>query len=269
MPVMVTGTDNPIGYHAVRLLAGRGGEVRVFVQTGDDGIAPAADPPGGASTIQTYRGWGCKVAVGFLDDEAHVETALEQVHTVLHLLGRPTDDPAVYLERTATVIGAAIGAGCRRLVLASDLAADQPGDNPWLRALAEAEDMAADAPLESVVLRCAVVHEARDPLTTALAAGGLGPDPDGSHWPVAATDVAMTAVLADAERNIDTRLHVVVPLTGPERMSTAAYVEALAQHLPAAPGDDLPPEARELMARTIDRPPDALGLGGRRLADGP
>jgi nucleoside-diphosphate-sugar epimerase len=267
---MVTGADSPVGRHAVRLLASQGGEVRVFVEVTTD------DPSVGESLVAAYRDLGCKVAHGFLDDEAHVETALEQVHTVLHLLGRPTDDPDAYLERTATVVSATIGASCRRLVLLSDLAVADPGGNPWLQALAEAEGMAEDAPLESVVLRCAAIHAADDPLTVALAAGGLGPSPAGSHWPVAAVDVATTAVLADAERELDTGLHVVVSLAGPQQLGTAAYVQALAEALAkglpvgAVTGGraPLPEPARELMSRQVDRPEDGLGSRGRAVADG-
>lgn len=271
MPVMVIGTDNAIGRRAATLLATpRSGEVRAFVQ--------AADGPdvAGEALAAELRGMGCKVAHGWLDDEAHVETALEQVHTVLHLLGRPTDDPDAYLERTATVVGAAIGAGCRRLVLLSDLAVARleedglSGDlagNAWLLALAEAEELAAAAPLESVVLRCATVHAPDDPLTSAVAAGALGLDPTGSHRPVAAGDVATTAVLADDARDLDSGLHVMVALAGPARLSTADYARALAAALPAAAGDPLPPAAAQLLLATIDPPRDALGRGGTALAD--
>ncbi len=277
MPVMVTGVDTSAGRHAVRLLAGRGGEVRVFVEVTED-------PEEGEALAAGYREMGCKVAHGHLDDEAHVETALEQVHTVMHLLGRPTDDPDAYVERTATVLSGAIGAGCRRLVLLSDLAVTDPGDNVWLQALAEAEEMAEDAPLESVVLRCATMHGTHDALTTAIAAGGLGPDPAGAHWPVAAVDVATTAVLADAERDLDTGLHVVVSLTGPQRMTTADYAAALStalaaesgdplpaesgDPLPAESGDPLPDAAVELLSRVVERPEDALGSNGRSLQQG-
>lgn len=267
MPVMVIGVDNVVGRSAARMLAGRGGEVRTFVQavTGED--------PEGDRLAADLRSEGCKVAHGWLDDEAHVETALEQVHTVLHLLGRPTDDPEAYLDRTATVIGAAIGAGCRRLVLLSDLSAAGPDalpdlvGNAWLAALAEAEDMAADAPLESVVLRCATIHGSGDPLTTAVAAGALGPDPNGAHWPVASRDVAATAVLADDERDVASDLHVVVALAGPRRLTTADYARALADVVPAAAGADLPAAARQLLLATIEPPADAIGRGGTALAD--
>lgn len=265
MPVMVTGVDNAVGARAVRLLAARAGEVRAFVQAG---------VPGHEALAEHLRGLRCKVAHGDLDDEAHVETALEQVHTVLHLLGRPTDDPEAHLDRTATVVGAAIGAGCRRIVLLSDLAVGLPttpperadlAGNAWLAALAEAEGLVADAPLEGLVLRCAVIHGPDDPLTTALAAGALGPDPAGAHWPVAAVDVAATAVLADAERDLDTSLHVVVEVAGPVRYTTAAYVDALRGLVAAGPGDSLPGHAVQLLTAVVERPEGALGTAGTAL----
>jgi uncharacterized protein YbjT (DUF2867 family) len=262
VPVLVTGAATAVGRHAVRLLAGTGGEVRVFLQldAGGGGTAEAL--------AARYREVGCKVALGDLDDEAHVESALEQVHTLLHLLGRPTDDPAAHLDRTATVVSAAIGAGCRRLVVLSDLAAADPAGNPWLEALAQAEDLVADAPMERVVLRAAVTHGEDDPLTVALAAGALGEAPPGAHWPVAAVDVATTAVLADRERDVDGSLHVVVAVAGPRRMTTADYVRALRAHVAAGPGDPLPAAARELMGRVVERPDDAVGIRGRSLDDG-
>ncbi|AXV08391.1 NAD-dependent epimerase/dehydratase [Euzebya pacifica] len=263
MPVMVVGVENVVGRRAVELLVPRGGEVRVFVQ--------AAAPDGGGeerlADPDTFRAMGCKVAHGFLDDEAHLETALEQVHTVLLLAGRPTDDPDVHLDRVATVISAAIGAGCRRLVLLSDLAASEPGDNAWLEALAEAESLAADAPMESVVLRSALLYGHDDPLTVALAAGAAGEGAPGAHWPIAADDVAMAAVLADAERELDTSLHVVVDVAGPVRVTTAELVGALADVVPAADGEPLPPAALDLVHRVVERPDNALGVSGAMLED--
>ncbi len=256
MPVLVTGVEGAVGRRAVHQLAAGGGEVRAFVQ------ADLAAPARSEARAGSYRQLGCKVAHGHLDDEAHLEPALEQVHTVLHLLGRPTDDPAAHLDATATVVSAAIGAGCRRLVLLSDLAIAQVAQNPWLEALAEAEEMAADAPLESVVLRCAVIVGPDDPLTAALAAGALGDDPPGAHWPVSWIDVATTAVLADAERDLDTSLHVEASLTGPARVTTADLARRLAElvaHEPEAPaGGALPAHAADLLTRTTERPEGAL-----------
>jgi uncharacterized protein YbjT (DUF2867 family) len=261
VPVLVVGPEGAVGRHAVRLLQAGGGEVRAFVAADVDPLSDA--------TAAALRARGVKVAHGDLDDESHVERALEQVHTVLHLAGRPTDEPDPWLERAATVVAAAIGAGCRRLVLLSDLSAAGPAGNRWLEALAEAEAMAEAAPLESVVLRAAAVHGADDPLTTALAAGALGSDPPGAHWPVAAVDVATAAVLADRERDLDLDLHVVVPLTGPERRTTADLAAALARLLPGtAPGDPLPPHAVELLHRVVERPDDAVSAGGRALSAG-
>ena len=263
MPVMVVGVDNVIGRRAVQLLRSRGGEIRVFVEAPD----PAGPDIAGAPDPEEWRAMGCKVAHGFLTDEAHVETALEQVHTVLLLLGRPTDDPDEHLERAATVTSAAIGAGCRRVVVLSDLAVAEAADNPWLAALAEVEEMAQDAPMESVVLRAALTYGHDDPLTGALAATVPSTARDGQHWPLQAHDVAMAAVLADAERQLDTSLHVVVDLAGPDQMSTTALGEALAGVVAPTPEVTLPAHAVELLARRVDRPAGAVGVGGAAVAD--
>ena len=78
--------------------------------------------------------------------------------------------------------------------------------------------MAADAPMESVILRAALILDAADELTQFLANltddAGVLPG-TGEHSPIPAGAVAATAVTADAERDVDTTLHVIVPMAGP------------------------------------------------------
>src|SRR5687768_9153463 len=105
-----------------------GGEVRVFV----DEAAPSA-------VVDAFRAACCKVARGTLDDEGHLETAAEQVHTVVHLGGGPMTPPDAVLDDAATVLSAAIGAGCRRLIWASHVGADAPRGNAYLEVCAETE----------------------------------------------------------------------------------------------------------------------------------
>src|SRR5687768_6455422 len=135
MPVLITGAETPEGLATARRLARTRGEVRAFA---DVDAAEAAE---------ALRSLGCKVARGTLDDEGHLEAALEQVHTVIHLAGGPMTDPDEVLDAAATVLSAAIGAGCRRMIYASHLGAGDPRGNAYLEACAEVEALIADAPL--------------------------------------------------------------------------------------------------------------------------
>src|SRR5680860_313890 len=110
-----------------------GGELRVWldaeVATDDDAAA--------------FRGLGCKVAVGAMDDEGRLEVAFEQVHTVVHVGGDPLQEPETVLDDAASVLSAAISAGCRRLVWPSHIGAGDPRGNAYLEVCAEVEDLAA------------------------------------------------------------------------------------------------------------------------------
>lgn len=248
MSVLVTGAEHPVGRHAVRRLLSTGDEVRVFL---DLERPDPADP-------DELRALGCKVAQGALDDEGHLETACAQTHTVFHLAAHPLERPAHLVEQAAAIVAAALGAGCRRLVFVSDLAATDPQGNPWLDALAQVEALLADLPLETVVLRCALTWDHHDPLVGALLAAG--DVPDGRHWPAWAGDVAAAAVAADREPAHADDLHVVAALSGPQRLTVAGLRDALRSRGPAAGPRDLPAHTRQWLARDIDRPDEAITL---------
>lgn len=271
MPVLVTGVETAVGRLTVERLVRAGGEVRVFL----DLEHPAPVDP------DTFRRLGCKVAQGALDDEGHLETALEQVHTLLHLGPDPTEEADRVVEVAATVVSAAVGAGVRRLVVRSDtaVAAGPAGaPNGWLAALEEVEDLAADAPGESVVLRTSLAYGPRDPLTTALLTGAAGGA--GRHWPVWAGDVAAVAAAVDRDRGADGELHLVVEVTGPDELSPDALAAALGPHrvdltvptgVPrsraARARAAVPGHVADLLARDVPRPAGAIGAHGTSLAD--
>ncbi len=219
MPVLVMGAETALGREAVaRLLLG-GGEVRVYLDA----------ERSGDHDVQAFRDLGCKVALGALDDEAHVETALAQVHTVVHLAIEPLRMPRDQLDALATVTSAALGAHCRRLIWVTELAA-QPEGNAYLDALADAASLVADLPLETVTLRCALRYGPEDPLTAALRAGALsatGANPEARHAPLFLVDAAHAVALADRQRGASSDLHVSLELTGPDQVSLGRFVDAL------------------------------------------
>ncbi len=222
-----------------------------------------------------FKALGCKVAQGALDDEGHVETALEQVHTVMHLASSVLDDPSQMRDGAATVLSAAIGAGCRRVVWLSHLGVEV-GDgnieerNPWLVACAEVEELLADAPLESIVFRRALTYGASDDLTAALA-GKLCGVRSGRHAPLYAEDLAATVVAADRERvrSATSDLHLVVSISGPDVLDLAEIVRALSGAPTAgATAPRLPDHAVDLYGRDLLPPPGAIGTRGTPFATG-
>ncbi|HVL97889.1 MAG TPA: NAD(P)H-binding protein [Egibacteraceae bacterium] len=260
MPVLVTGAEAGTGRAVVARLLRTGGEVRVYL---DPEAAPDA-------LVERYRRSGVKVARGSLEDEGRLELALAQVHTVMHTRGGPLDEPAAVLDDVASVLSAAIGAGCRRVVWTSQIGAEAPGSDPYLMACAEAEALLADAPLETVVVRRAVTYGSQEPLTALLAAGIDGVDPRARHAPLYADDLAAALQAADAERGRTEPGHVAVTLTGPDVVELSELVEGLrkagAHRL--VPHRPPPPHLAELLSRDALPGPSTLGRTGTPLAEG-
>lgn len=242
VPVLITGAETAEGRATARRLMRSGGEVRVFV----DVEAPA-------STADEFRAAGCKVARGTLDDEGHLETAAEQVHTVVHLAGGPMTDPGAVVDDAATVLSAAIGAGCRRLVWASHVGAEDPRDNPYLLACAETEALFADAPLETVVIRRSLTYGPGDRLTALLAAGATPPAAqESTHQPLYVDDLALVIAESDRVRGGVADLAISLTLTGPTEVLLGGFADLLAapdRDVTRPPG--LPPAVVDLLTRDL------------------
>lgn len=246
--MLVTGAEHATGRAAVRGLLRAGGEVRAYVD-------PAAAPEG---LVQRLRVLGCKTARGALDDEGHLELAMEQAHTVLHAAAEPLTDADELLDAAASVLSAALGAGCRRLIFLSHLGADEPRGNRWLEACAEAEGMLADAPLETVVLRRALTYGTDDALTGVLATTTAGASPDALHAPLWIDDLVAALVAADARDRATPLPHLLVSLAGPEATSLGEFVALLggqvSDEAAAAVGSGAPPlpgHVVELLSRDL------------------
>lgn len=262
MPVLITGAETAEGRATAQRLVRTGGEVRVFV-------SPAA--PG--SVAEEFRSVGCKVALGTLDDEGHLETAAEQVHTVVHLGGGPLTPPEAVVDDAATVLSAAIGAECRRIVWASHVGADDPRGNAYLQACADTEEMLADAPLETVLVRRALTYGPFDPLTTLLAAGSLPAQAvESTHQPLYVDDLAMVIAESDRVRGGIDDLVIRLTLTGPTEVLLGGFADLLAAPardvlrapaLPAAVADLL---IRDLVVDDALTGPTDIPAGLERLA---
>jgi|GEM_PF-2545718 len=267
MPILVVGAERVVGRAAVVALSRTGGEVRAFAD------AASVRP----EVLAALRGIGARVAVGDLDDEAHLEAALTDAHTVVLLGGGPLADPAAQLEASSATVAAAEEAGCRRLVLASELGAAEPAGVAYLEAVAEAEALVAESPLEAIVLRCALRVGRGEPLVAALGSATLPPDvAEARHAPVFVDDVAAAIVAADAARDDRPAADMLLELVGPDTLALGTLAahpavqaaprgERAAQpHTGDAPAG-LPAELWRWLARPGCGGEEALGRAGTPL----
>lgn len=202
MPVLVTRPIDTIGLAVVDAMASTGGQVRAFV-----------DPSG---PVAELRAVGAICAVGDLLDEGHLESAMEQVHTVVHLTGLPlVEDPEMVVEEAATMLTAAVGAGVRRLIVLSLPAGGDGEEDALRRAAREVEEMVAEAPFPVVILRTSLIDqpEMRDALArTPMPAAAL----DNDVAPLKVADVAALLLRIDDRRDEDGAGVRVLGAQGPE-----------------------------------------------------
>jgi uncharacterized protein YbjT (DUF2867 family) len=212
MPVLVTRTETGVGRGLVARIAAMGGEVRAY---GPE--VPVAD----------LRPLGAVCAVGSMLDEGHLETAMEQVHTVVHLTPLPlTDDPALVVEEAATLVTAAVGAGIRRLLVTSLSGASHDAPDPLRRAAAEVEEVVEATPFPSVVVRTSLVDgpETRHALArTPLAAEVL----DTLVAPVREDDLVSLLAALDEQRDEVDADHAVLSADGPVAVSLREHLAAV------------------------------------------
>ena len=184
MPVLVTGATGVVGRALIPKLLASGGQVRVYVRR----------------DVPEFRSIGVHVAVGEADHEGKLEAALEQVHTLVHLVGGPlleglTTIEWLNLETTQVALRAAENADVRRVLFLSHLGADEESDHLYLVTKARAEDEIRKAPMEHVILRCAPILGPGSVFTGFLESGVVRGQQ--RVTPVAAEDVAEALVAAD------------------------------------------------------------------------
>lgn len=213
MPVLVTRPVDAMGLAIVSSVAATGGQVRAFVA-----------PSGPVGDLRTL---GAICAVGDLLDEGHVESAMEQVHTVVHLTGLPlAEDADVVVEEAATVVTAAVGAGVRRLIVLSLPGAEGGADDALRRAAAEVEEMVSEAPFPVVVLRPSLIDtpELRDAVArTPLDADTLA----NVVAPVTIADIAAVVLCLDDQRDVHVTGVRVLGVEGSTTTTVGEYLDAV------------------------------------------
>lgn len=184
MPVLVTGATGVVGRALIPRLVETGGQVRVYVRR----------------DVPEYRALGVKIAIGEADHEGRLESALEQVHTIVHLIGGPVPEKGVTVEwlnldTTEVALRAATNAEVQRFLFLSHVGADPSSDHPYLAAKGRAEEAIHSARLEYAILRCAPILAPGSALMTFLERGGSG---DARLSPLAVEDCVDALVEADA-----------------------------------------------------------------------
>lgn len=209
MPVLVTGAHRPIARRVALRLLDLGGEVRVH----------------GRGDLGALRAAGAIVAAGDADDEGHLESALAQIHTAIHV-GRGAFAPSAdTLTTEAEVLArAAAGAEVRRVVALSVAGADPGAPDPFHAAMGEVEQVLAAAPTPSVVVRTSLVDTPA--VRDALATAGLSTsEREVEVAPVRPDDLVALLVAFDELRGSATSGHATFLADGPRRMTLDRYLD--------------------------------------------
>jgi uncharacterized protein YbjT (DUF2867 family) len=194
MTVMVTGASGVVGEAVVRSLLARD-EVRATVRRPE--------------TAEPLRALGAKVAVRTIERPDDLAEILQRVHTVVHLIGGPSqpDDDEVFAANHRSALAAVAAATelkVRRFVLVSVPGAGPDDDDAFLRAKGLAEEAVASSDLDHAIVHLAPVYGVGGLWFTALVQGALAEppvvlgDPDRLAAPVFADDVgALVSALDD------------------------------------------------------------------------
>jgi uncharacterized protein YbjT (DUF2867 family) len=219
VPVLIVGASSDVGRTLARLLREEDAQVRAYVAEDDASLRAA----------------GCHVAIGEWDDIGRIESAMEQVHTVVHLAPALTPPERRSIEwmieeTTDVAIRAAVSADVKRFLSVVHAGAELSSRNGFLIANGHAADMVERSGLEHVVLECAPVVDEHTVFGAHLIEAKRARVPvapgDGSQRinPIAAADVAHALLLCDArEASVAGRF----TLGGPDDVT---YDEMIAMH---------------------------------------
>jgi uncharacterized protein YbjT (DUF2867 family) len=209
VPVLVTGAHRPLARRIAARLLEVGGEVRAH----------------GRGDVAALRAAGAIVASGDADDEGHLESALADVHTVVHVgRGLLAPSAAVLVDEATVLARAAAGAGVRRVIALSVTGADTAAPDPFRAAMGEVERAFAVAAFPSVVARLSLVDTPA--VRDALATAGLSDDERGRLIaPTRGDDVVELVAAFDDLRSSAPTGHATFLADGPTTLTLGSYLE--------------------------------------------
>lgn len=249
MPVLVTGATGCVGRALIPKLVEAGGQVRVYVRR---------DAP-------EYRELGVKVAIGEADHEGRLESALEQVHTLVHLTGGPSPDGDVTVEwlnldTTEVALKAAENAEVRRVLFLSPVGADSGSRHPYLNAKGRAEELVLASRLEHAIFRCAPIWAAGSVLARFVESGGRT---DAHVNPISVNDVVQALLAADTR---DAELRGVWELGGPEVVTFDEFADRAGSRIRLFPRGGGPPMVAQMYREDqVAHPSEAVAQFGLAL----
>lgn len=259
MPVLVTAAHRPLARRIALRLLEEGGEVRAY----------------GSGDTTALRAAGAFVATGTADDEGRLESAMADVHTVVHvgggLLGQR---PEVDVGAARVMTTAAANAGVARVIALSIPGAAPDHADAYRRARGRIEELVAEAAPPSIAIRVNLLDTPA--IRDALATGGFGGDVlDAEVAPVVVDDLVELVAAFDRARSRSEQGHLVVGADGPVRLSVGDWLDRVGAARPGRTsmlGRRLPDPARTpLLADAIaagpwhSEPPhvlDAWGFAG-------
>jgi NADH dehydrogenase len=148
MPVLINGARSLVGRALARRLLDEGAQVRAYLRREDAAL----------------RAVGVHVAIGEPCDVPKLESALTQVHTLVHLVGGEKPERGVSLdffnrETVECSVIAARSAGVKRILFVSALGADPGARDKFLAAKGAAETLVVESGCEYGIFRCAPIAE--------------------------------------------------------------------------------------------------------------
>ena len=156
MKVLVTGATGFVGGEIIRQLHAAGPGIRILVRS-----------PDSPRVKEAISCWGAEVQVGDVLDAASIDTALDRMDAVIHLVGIISEVcgstfERVHLRGTANMIAAAQIAGVRRFIHMSALGTRPNAASRYHQSKWAAEEIVRHSGLDYTIFRPSIIYGPED-----------------------------------------------------------------------------------------------------------
>lgn len=226
MVCCITGSTGFVGRHIARELCSRGLEVRCLARTTSD--------------LTALGGLDAEIHHGDITDEASLETALQGVETVVHLVAiiRETKGAtfeAINFGGTTNLLQAAKRKGVKRFIYMSNLGAGPDQRFPLLYMKWRAEEEVKNSGMDFVILRPSVIFGEGDGFVRALAGvikkTPLAPIIGSGKTRFQLISVEDIANCVAQSLNDERTTNQIIPLGGPEYLTYEEIVDLIIEEL--------------------------------------